>query len=131
MYLFCVLDFNLIGCVVYVCYRYQQRKIFVLAFAPLLRAVSASPSDWPECVVNNMEAIVSLLATHGVSLREMKDKADEGGADSDLNSDNDSEQSLDDTQDAELHAKAQSLLLKLDSEWGDDDDEDWDLDFDS
>ncbi|CDJ50282.1 hypothetical protein, conserved [Eimeria brunetti] len=110
---------------------YQQRKVFVLAFAPLLRAVSASPSQWPACLVQQMETLVPFLASHGIALRELKDKAEEGAAESELGSDNDSEQSLDDTQDAELHAKAHSLLLKLDAEWEDDDDEDWDLELDS
>lgn len=72
------------------------------------------------------------LASHGIALRELRDQraADDAAADSDCASDADSEQSLDDTQDAGLHAKAQSILQKLEADWGDDDDEDWEADLD-
>lgn len=113
--------------------RYEQRKTFVLAFAPLLRAVAAAPAQWPEWLGKHLDALVPTLASHGIALREMRDQraAEEGAGDSDCGSDADSEQSLDDTQDAGLHAKAQSILQKLEADWGDDDDEDWEADFES
>lgn len=112
---------------------YEQRKVFVLAFASLLRAVAAAPAQWPEWLGQHLTALVPTLASHGVALRQMRDQrnAEEGARDSDCGSDADSEQSLDDTQDAGLHRKAQAVLQELDADWDDDDDEDWDADFET
>ncbi|OEH76840.1 importin [Cyclospora cayetanensis] len=109
---------------------YEQRKTFVLGFAPLLRSVASAPAQWPQWLMQNVEALVPILASHGIALRGLRDKAEDGAADSDIGSDNDSEQSLDDTQDAQLHAATESILQKLEAEWDDEDDEDWDADLD-
>ncbi|KAL8432123.1 hypothetical protein ACSSS7_004827 [Eimeria intestinalis] len=110
----------------------DQRKTFVLAFAPLLRAVAAAPAQWPSWLGCHLESLVPTLASHGIALREMRDqKNEEGQGESDSGSDVDSEQSLDETQDAGLHAQAQSILQQLEGDWGDDDDEDWEADLDS
>ncbi|KAL8273198.1 hypothetical protein Esti_002956 [Eimeria stiedai] len=110
----------------------DQRKTFVLAFAPLLRAVAAAPAQWPSWLGCHLDTLVPTLASHGIALREMREKKnEEGQGESEYGSDVDSEQSLDETQDAGLHAQAQSILQQLEGDWGDDDDEDWEADLDS
>ncbi|KAL8441202.1 hypothetical protein Emed_007601 [Eimeria media] len=110
----------------------DQRKTFVLAFAPLLRAVAAAPAQWPSWLASHLDSLVPTLASHGIALREIRDQKKEGEkGESECGSDVDSEQSLDETQDAGLHAQAQSILQQLEGDWGDDDDEDWEADLDS
>ncbi|KAL8452421.1 hypothetical protein Emag_002389 [Eimeria magna] len=110
----------------------DQRKTFVLAFAPLLRAVAAAPTQWPSWLGCNLGSLVPTLASHGIALREIRDQKKEAAqGESECGSDVDSEQSLDETQDAGLHAQAQSILQQLEGDWGDEDDEDWEADLDS
>lgn len=113
-------------------FRYDQRKTFVLAFAPLLRAVAAAPAQWPQWLRKPLEDLIPVLAAHGIALRAMRDQraAGHGGGESDYGSDADSEQSLDDHEDAGIKEKTQNILQKLDADWEDDDDEDWDADSD-
>lgn len=85
---------------------------------------------FPEALRGGCGSLFRALADAGAAMRRRKEEGcgDEG---SDAESDADSEQSLDETQDAAPAQQIPSVLEKLEDAWEDDDDEEWDEDEDA